>query len=187
MLRASPRNPDVFEIVSMPEPSWKLNIHSVGHWWKLDRLEMPKQTKQCVHNIPCDRGRRYIGETSRPLNVLIKEHKHNLIKKSKLTQHAYEKGYKIHVCWKWAKVLQIEPNTSHRKYKESAHTSLVDHPIDQPSLDTLPVLAPFIAKEVRKLQLRPVKIMCGNCVFILVPYRKFLSLVMTSLLTVLWF
>jgi hypothetical protein len=33
--------------------------------------------KQCVYNIPCDCHRCYIGETSRPLEVCIKEHKYN--------------------------------------------------------------------------------------------------------------
>jgi hypothetical protein len=34
--------------------------------------------KQCVYNIPCDCGRYYIGETSRPLEVHVKELKYNL-------------------------------------------------------------------------------------------------------------
>jgi hypothetical protein len=89
------------------------------------------------------------------------------------------------VCWKEAKVLQIEPNTTYRKYKESTHMSLVDHPISQPSLDISPIWTPIITTEVRKLQLRPVYIICENCVFMLVPYREFISLVMTSALTVL--
>jgi hypothetical protein len=55
------------------------------------------------------------------------------LKKSKLAQHGYEEGHKI--CWKKAKVLQIEPNTTYRKYKESAHMSLIDHLNSQPSLD----------------------------------------------------
>jgi hypothetical protein len=40
-------------------------------------------TKQCVYNVPCDCGIRYIGETSRPLEVqynLIQR----LLEKSKL-------------------------------------------------------------------------------------------------------
>jgi hypothetical protein len=41
-------------------------------------------------------GRYYIGETSRPIEVHIKEHKYNLIQgmieKSKVAQHAYEEG-----------------------------------------------------------------------------------------------
>jgi hypothetical protein len=52
--------------------------------------------------------------------------------------------------WKEAKVLQIEPNTTYSKYKESAHMSLIDHPISQPSLDISPVWTPVITAEVRK-------------------------------------
>jgi hypothetical protein len=37
-----------------------------------------QQTRQCVYIIPCDCGRPYIGETSRPLEVRIGEHKYNL-------------------------------------------------------------------------------------------------------------
>jgi hypothetical protein len=78
---------------------------------------------------------------SRPLEVRIKEHKHNLtqdlLEKPKLPQHAYEEGHKIY--WNEAKVLQIEPNTTYRKYKQSAHMSLIDHPISQPRLDISPI------------------------------------------------
>jgi hypothetical protein len=87
-----------------------------------------------------------------------KEHKYNLtqvpLEKSKLAQHAYVEGHRI--CWNEAKVLQIEPNTTHRKYKESAHMFLIDNPISQPSLDISPIWTPVITAEVRKLQLRPV-------------------------------
>jgi hypothetical protein len=81
----------------------------------------------------------------------IKEHKHNLIQglleKSKLAQHAYEEGHKI--CWSEAKVLQIEPNATYRKYKESTHMSLLDHPISQHSLDISPIWLPVITAEVK--------------------------------------
>jgi predicted GIY-YIG superfamily endonuclease len=81
-----------------------------------------QQTKQSVYSIPCDCGRCYIGATSRLLEVRIKEHKYNLtqslLEKSELAQHVYEAGHKI--CWKEAKVLQVEPNATYRKYKGSA-------------------------------------------------------------------
>jgi hypothetical protein len=71
-------------------------------------------TKQCVYNIPCDYDRCCIGETCRPLEVCIKEHKYNLtqglLEKLKLAQHAYEEGHKI--CWNKARVLQTEPNAT---------------------------------------------------------------------------
>jgi hypothetical protein len=64
------------------------------------------QKKQWVQNILCD-----CGEL---LEVWIKEYKYNLthglFKTSKLAQRAYEEGHKI--CWKEAKVLQIEPNNT---------------------------------------------------------------------------
>jgi hypothetical protein len=38
----------------------------------------PQQTAQCAYNIPCKCGRKYIGETGRPLAVRLREHRHNL-------------------------------------------------------------------------------------------------------------
>jgi hypothetical protein len=91
------------------------------------------------------------------LEVRIKEHKYNLtqglLEKSKLAQHSYE-GHRI--CWKEAKVLQTEPNTTYRKCKESARIPLVAHSINQPSLDISPIRTFITEEEVRKLQLRPV-------------------------------
>jgi hypothetical protein len=75
-----------------------------------------------------------------------------LLEKSKLAQHAYEEGHRIR--WKEAKILQTEPNTTYRKYKEAAHMSLLDHPISQPSLDISPIWTSVITAEVKKLQLR---------------------------------
>jgi hypothetical protein len=70
-----------------------------------------------VYNIPCDCGRCCIGETSKPLEVRIKEHKYNLtqglLEKSKSAQHAYNEGHKM--CLKEANVLQIEPHTGNTK------------------------------------------------------------------------
>jgi hypothetical protein len=43
-------------------------------------------------------------------------------------------------------ILQIKLNTIHRKYKESAHMCLIDHPICQPSLDISPIWIRIIAK-----------------------------------------
>jgi uncharacterized protein (UPF0335 family) len=37
-----------------------------------------QQTRQCVYSIPCECCGCYIGVASRPLEVCIKEHKHNL-------------------------------------------------------------------------------------------------------------
>jgi hypothetical protein len=62
---------------------------------------------------------------------------------------------------------------------------LVDDPISQTSLDIFPIWTPIIAAEVRKLQIRPVYTTCENYFFMLVPYREFISLAITSILIVL--
>jgi hypothetical protein len=58
---------------------------------------------------------------------------HGLLEKSKLVQHACEEDCKI--SWKEEKILQIKPINAYRKYKETAHMVLADHPINQPSFD----------------------------------------------------
>jgi hypothetical protein len=87
------------------------------------------------------------------IEVCIKGHKCNLtqglLEKSKLAQHAYEEGHKI--CWNEAKFLQIEPNTTYKKYKESTHLSLLHHPTSQPSLDISPIWTHLITAEVKKI------------------------------------
>jgi hypothetical protein len=110
--------------------------------------------KQCVYSIQCDYGKCYISETSRPLEVHIKEHKYNLtqglLENSELAQHAYEEGHEI--CLKEAKVLHIEPNTTYRKYMESAYMSLIDHLVSQPSLDISPIWTQIQDRQAAKLR-----------------------------------
>jgi hypothetical protein len=65
--------------------------------------------------------------------------------------------------------------------------SLVDHPISQPCLDISLIWTFIIAAEVRKLQLHPVYITWEISIFMLVPDREFVSLVMTYILIVLRF
>jgi hypothetical protein len=91
-----------------------------------------------------------------------------LLEKSKLAQHAYEEGHKIYS--KEAKVLQIELNTTYRKYKESAPISLVAYLMSQPNLDISPIWTPIIEVEVRKLQLHPFQIIWKSYIFMLVLY-----------------
>jgi hypothetical protein len=70
-----------------------------GTLMKTGPVRDAEQTKKCVCSIPCDCGRCYNGETSRPLEVRSKEHKYNLtqglLEKSKLAKLAYEEGHKI--------------------------------------------------------------------------------------------
>jgi hypothetical protein len=99
-----------------------------------------------------------LRETSKSLEVSIKEHKYNLtlglLEKSELAQDEYEKCHKK--WWKEAKVLQIEPNATYRKHKKSSHMSLVDNPISQPSWNISTIWTHIIKEVKKKLQLRPV-------------------------------
>jgi hypothetical protein len=129
--------------------------------------------KYCLlneYNIPCDCGRCFIGKRSRPLEI-IKEHKYNLtqalLEKLESAQNVYEEGDTI--CWKEVKVLEIEQNTTYRKYKESAHISLID-----PDISTIWI--PTITAEVKKLQLHPVKIKWDNLCFLCWYHTENLSL-----------
>jgi hypothetical protein len=80
----------------------------------------PQQTVQCVCSIPCECGRSYIGETGRPLAVWLHEHlKEGFLERSRLAQHACEEGHRV--IWDEARILEIEINSRHRKYKKSAH------------------------------------------------------------------
>jgi hypothetical protein len=58
----------------------------------------------------------------------------------------------VKICWNKGRVLQIEPNATYNKYKESAHTPLLVHPITRPSLDISPIRAPVITAEIKELQ-----------------------------------
>jgi hypothetical protein len=69
------------------------------------------------------------------------------IEKSKLTQRAYEEGHKIR--WEEPKVLQIDPHSTYRKYKEFAHRS------QSTQLGQLSDLDSHFRSRRRKLQLRP--------------------------------
>jgi hypothetical protein len=97
----------------------------------------PQLTAHWIHNIPCEYGRNYVGETGRPLSVRIREHKLNLhnglLDKSKLARHAFQEDQQI--SWNEANILQIEVNCRQKKYKESAYMACMENPISQPSLE----------------------------------------------------
>jgi hypothetical protein len=57
-----------------------------------------------------------------------------------LQKNACEEDLKI--CWKEAKVLQIEPNITYKKCKEAAHMVLADRPTSQPNLVISPIWTP---------------------------------------------
>jgi hypothetical protein len=73
-----------------------------GTLMKTGSVRNVQQTKQCVYCIPCDCGRCYTGEPSRPSEVCNKEHKYKLSQglheKSKQAKQAYKEGQKYCHC-----------------------------------------------------------------------------------------
>jgi hypothetical protein len=73
----------------------------------------PQNTAHCVYSIPCECGRNYICETSKPLAARIREHGHNLtevlLEKSRLAHRAFEEDHRI--GWNKVKILQIDSNS----------------------------------------------------------------------------
>jgi hypothetical protein len=88
--------------------------------------------------------------------VRLRVHRHNLkedhLEKSKLAQNAYEEGHRVD--WDDARILEIESNSTYRKYKESAHMACLTDPISQPGLDISPIWTSLISNEVSNSQRR---------------------------------
>jgi hypothetical protein len=60
---------------------------------------------------------------------------------------AYEEG---RVVWDETRILEIESNSRHRKYKELIHTACLKPPISHSSLDITTIRIILIADEVTK-------------------------------------
>jgi predicted GIY-YIG superfamily endonuclease len=113
------------------------------------RTRPERDPQQCIYSIPCECGRRYIGETHRPLAMRLHKHRHNLkeglLKKSELAQHAYE----VHmVGWNEARILEIENNSRYRKYKDSGHVVCLTNPTIQSNFDVSPMWIPLPAMKL---------------------------------------
>jgi hypothetical protein len=74
--------------------------------------------------------------------------KEGLLEKSDLVQHAYKEGHRV--IWDEARILEIENNSRHRKYKESARVACSKNLISQPNVDISPIWIPLIIDEVTK-------------------------------------
>jgi hypothetical protein len=72
--------------------------------------------KMCIYGIPCECGGECIGETSRPLNVRIRQHICNLryehCDKSRLTSHAFAEVHKTD--WTNTTTMKFESNSTCR-------------------------------------------------------------------------
>ena len=74
-------------------------VLGVFHLTKTRSPNQTQESKNCIYNIPCDCGKRYIGETCRPLQTRINEHKRNTtnreIDKSKIAEHSWEEKHRF--------------------------------------------------------------------------------------------
>lgn len=110
-----------------------------------------QRDKDVIYKIPCECGAQYIGETGRPLEVRVSEHRRNWLKlrgdldngivpeyvSSLLAAHAVENKHEIQ--WEEVKVLATESNIKKRKIHEAAVMCITENVISQPSHDIPPL------------------------------------------------
>ena len=112
------------------------------------------QRTESIYNIPRECGKRYIGETRRPLQTRVNEHKQNtingvgLIDKSKIAEHSWEQKHRYK--WDKASIINKEENSRIRKLVEYAFIHCPNHVISQPSIDISPIWLPIIRPEIKK-------------------------------------
>ena len=107
-------------------------------------------TADCVCSIPCEFGRRFIGETGRPWAVRLVKHRRNLgvghLGRSILAQHSFEANHRV--LWEEAKILETEQNPMYRKHQEEAHMARLQNPISRPNLEFSPIWLLLIRDEL---------------------------------------
>ena len=103
------------------------------------------QRKNVIYKIPCECGESYIGETLRPLETRIAEHKKCCREgdsRSGVAEHMWSKQHDIR--WNETRVIDTETGWTKRKIKEALHIKLCQnafsHPSSQPSDTWLPLL-----------------------------------------------
>ena len=111
-----------------------------------------QESKNCIYNIPCECGKRYIAETGRPLQTRENEYKRNTtngeIDKSKIAERSWEQKHRFHSDK--ASIISKEENSRIRKLKESAFIHYTDHAISQPSIDINTIWLPIIRPEIKR-------------------------------------
>ena len=92
-------------------------------------LNQTQESKNCIYNIACECGKRYIGESCRPLQTRVNEHKRNTtngeVDKSKIAEHSWEQKHRFQRDK--ASIISKEENSRIRKLKESAFIHCTDH------------------------------------------------------------
>jgi hypothetical protein len=112
--------------------------------------------KNCIYSIPCSCGQNYIGETGRPLQIRINEHKNYVnnprrYPNTKIVEHLMNKNLNEHII-KWDETIVIgrEKKSKKRKVQEaieitknkSTTFSQCSHQLDE-------IWLPIIKKEMQ--------------------------------------
>jgi hypothetical protein len=103
--------------------------------------------KDVIYSIPCECGLNYIGETSRPLEVRVREHQRRVEQRdpgsSKLADHALEERHNI--TWDDAKVIGRETQWKKRQIHEAAEMAKLNYKtISQSSFDLDKIWNPLL-------------------------------------------
>jgi hypothetical protein len=133
----------------------KLNIRAVfkssdtigKRLTKVKPRQQTLETKNCIYSLECKCGKKYIGETCRPLEKRIKEHKKNItemkIGSSTLAEHIIENNKlarkKLHALNETEiKIIGKEDNLTRRKIHEAIEMYREGDAISQASFDIHP-------------------------------------------------
>ena len=96
-----------------------------------DKVDPNRRTG--VYVIPCSRGKEYIGETGRAIEIRFKENyvdiRHNRTKKSALAEHSSEMRHQI--CIENTKLLVQEGHYTKRKIKEALEIKKHDNNLNR--------------------------------------------------------
>jgi hypothetical protein len=119
--------------------------------------------KDLIYKIPCECGAKYIGETGRPLDIRVSEHRRNWLKldrkrekegdeaatSSLLASYAVEHNHQIN--WEEVTILAKESNIRKKKIYEAAVMHVENNVISQPSIDLPPLWHSILRKEKREI------------------------------------
>jgi predicted GIY-YIG superfamily endonuclease len=106
------------------------------------------QEKECIYQVPCECGESYIGETKRPFNVRLQEHKKHTYRgetsRSGIADHVWSKHHNIK--WSEAQVVHKEPHWKKRKFKEAVFIENNKNIFSKPSVEIPTIWKPLIKR-----------------------------------------
>jgi hypothetical protein len=127
---------------------------------KVKPINKQLETKNVVYEVPCSCNKSYIGQTSRPVNVRINEHRKKVnsreIYGSKISERVVETNREIK--WEDSRILLKEPNWRMINLVESLFIAANKDTLSQPSIDISPVYLDIVRDELKTIQERAMKV-----------------------------